>query len=60
MSLEKLVEKTDSMTGTDIAAVVNTAAMAGGGGKLRMTEAHLEKALQEVKRTSKFLRDTLA
>lgn len=29
MSLEKLVEMTDGMTGVDIAAVVNTEAMAG-------------------------------
>ena len=66
VDLGKLVEMTDGMTGADIAAVVNTAAMAGikdqiadgGKDKLKINKAHFEKALQKVKR--KAVRDALA
>jgi transitional endoplasmic reticulum ATPase len=66
VDIDKLVEMTGGMTGADIAAVVNTAAMAGikdqiaagGKGELKITKAHFEKALQKVKR--KVVRDALA
>lgn len=66
VSIDKLVEMTGGMTGADIAALVNTAAMAGikdqiaigGKGKLKITNTHFEKALQKVKRN--VVRDALA
>ncbi|MGI0049697.1 MAG: AAA family ATPase, partial [Nitrososphaera sp.] len=68
VSLDRLVEMTDGMTGADIAALVNAAAMAaikeqisaGGKGKIRITKSHFEKALQKVKRKAGAVRDTLA
>jgi transitional endoplasmic reticulum ATPase len=68
VSLEKLVEMTDGMTGADIAAVVNTAAMAAikdqisanRKGKLKVTMAHFEKALQKINRKNKIARNALA
>jgi transitional endoplasmic reticulum ATPase len=56
ISLDKLVEMTDDMTGADIAAIVNAAAMAaikeqiaaGKKGKLKVTMAHFENALQKI------------
>jgi transitional endoplasmic reticulum ATPase len=58
VSLDKLVEMTDGMTGADIATMVNAAAMAaikeqisnGGEGKIRITKSHFEKALQKISR----------
>lgn len=56
VGLDKLVEMTDGMTGADIAAIVNAAAMAaikeqiavGKKGKLIVTMAHFENALQKI------------
>jgi transitional endoplasmic reticulum ATPase len=58
VSLDKLVEMTDGMTGADIATMVNAAAMAaikelisnGGEGKIRIIKSHFEKALQKISR----------
>jgi transitional endoplasmic reticulum ATPase len=66
VNIYKLVEMTDGMTGADIAALVNAAAMAGikdqvtagGKGKLKITKTNFEKALEKVKR--KVVRDSLA
>jgi transitional endoplasmic reticulum ATPase len=66
--LEKMVEMTEGMTGADIAAVVNTAAMAAikdqisanRMSKLEVTMAHFEKALQKINRKSKIARNALA
>jgi transitional endoplasmic reticulum ATPase len=68
VDLDKLVETTDGMTGADIAAVVNAAAMAaineqifaGGNGQIKITNGHFEKALQKIKRKVGVVRDTLA
>lgn len=60
VNLDKLVEMTDGMTGADIAAVVNTAAMSSikehviknegkKTGKLKISMKHLESALDKVK-----------
>jgi transitional endoplasmic reticulum ATPase len=58
INLDKLVEMTDGMTGADIAAIVNAAAMSaikehvskdGGGKKLRISMKHFESALDKVK-----------
>jgi SpoVK/Ycf46/Vps4 family AAA+-type ATPase len=51
---------TDGMTGADIAAIVNTAAMTAikehvrqnGGGKLEISMRHFETALEKIKRKS--------
>jgi transitional endoplasmic reticulum ATPase len=67
VSLDKLVEMTDGMTGADIATMVNAAAMAaikeqistGGEGKIRVTKSHFEKALQKISRKSR-VRQALA
>ncbi|MEW6605394.1 MAG: CDC48 family AAA ATPase [Thermoproteota archaeon] len=56
VSLNKLVEMTDGMTGADIAAIVNAAAMAAikeqiaasKKGKLIVTMVHFENALQKI------------
>jgi transitional endoplasmic reticulum ATPase len=61
VTLDKLVEMTDGMTGADIFAIVNAAAMmaikervaAGNKGKLKITMAHFEKALQKIKRKTR-------
>jgi transitional endoplasmic reticulum ATPase len=68
VDLDKLVETTDGMTGADIAAVVNAAAMAaikeqifaGGKGRIKITNGHFEKALRKIKRKVGVVRDTLA
>lgn len=67
VDLDKVVETTDGMTGADIAAVVNAAAMAaikeqifaGGKGRIKITNGHFEKALQKIKRKVGVVRDTL-
>jgi transitional endoplasmic reticulum ATPase len=68
VSLDRLVEMTDGMTGADIAALVNAAAMAaikeqisaGSKGRIRITKNHFEKALQKVKRKTGAVRNALA
>jgi transitional endoplasmic reticulum ATPase len=57
VSLEKLVEMTEGMTGADIAAMVNAAAMSAikehvtkkEGGKLKISMRHFEAALGKVR-----------
>jgi transitional endoplasmic reticulum ATPase len=57
VNLDKLVEMTDGMTGADIAAIVNSAAMTAirehvsknGGKKLRISMKHFESALDKIK-----------
>jgi SpoVK/Ycf46/Vps4 family AAA+-type ATPase len=68
VSLDRLVEMTDDMTGADIAAMVNAAAMAavkdqieaGKKGKPKVTMAHFEKALQKISRKIDIARDAAA
>jgi len=68
VDIDKLAETTDGMTGADIAAVVNAAAMTaikeqiseGGKGRIKITKSHFEKALQKVRRKEGALRDSLA
>jgi transitional endoplasmic reticulum ATPase len=57
VNLDKLVEMTDRMTGADIAAIVNAAAMTAikehvskKAGKLKISMRHFEAALNKVKR----------
>ncbi|HEX2558006.1 MAG TPA: CDC48 family AAA ATPase [Nitrososphaera sp.] len=65
VSLDLLVEMTDGMTGADIAAVVNAAAMTAikehvaskEKGKLKVTMAHFESALQKIKKKALVVRD---
>jgi transitional endoplasmic reticulum ATPase len=65
VSLDRLVEMTDGMTGADIAAVVNAAAMTAikehvaskEKGKLKVTMAHFESALQKIKKKALVVRD---
>ena len=67
VDLDKLVETTDGMTGADITAAVNAAAMAairkqifaGGKGRIKITNDHFEKALQKIKRKVGVVCDTL-
>ena len=56
VNLDRLVEMTDGMTGADIAAVVNAAAMTAikehvteKGGKLNVSMRHFETALDKIK-----------
>jgi transitional endoplasmic reticulum ATPase len=68
VNLDKLVETTNGMTGADIAAVVNMAAMAaikeqiaaGGKGKPRVRMAHFEKALQKIRKKNRAVSTSLA
>jgi transitional endoplasmic reticulum ATPase len=65
VNLDKLVETTDGMTGADIAAVVNMAAIkeqiaAGGKGRPRVRMAHFEMALQMIKKKSSAVSTSLA
>ncbi len=58
VNLDKLVEMTEGMTGADIAALVNAAAMTAikehvrqrGGSKLRISMRHFETALNKIKK----------
>jgi transitional endoplasmic reticulum ATPase len=58
VNLDKLVEMTEGMTGADIAAVVNAAAMSAikehvgqkSGSKLRISMKHFETALNKIKK----------
>ena len=58
VNLDKLVEMTEGMTGADIAALVNAAAMSAikehvrqkSGSKLRISMRHFETALNKIKR----------
>jgi transitional endoplasmic reticulum ATPase len=59
VNLDKLVEMTEGMTGADIAALVNAAAMSAikehvtqksGGNKLRISMKHFETALNKIKK----------
>src|SRR5919199_1239265 len=60
VNLDKMVEITDGMTGADIAATVNAAAMTAikehvrqnGNRKLEITMIHFEAALEKIKRNS--------
>jgi transitional endoplasmic reticulum ATPase len=66
VNLDRLVEITDGMTGADIAAVVNAAAMTAikehvaskEKSKLRLTMNHFESALQKIKKKDAVVRDT--
>ncbi|UVS68358.1 CDC48 family AAA ATPase [Nitrososphaera viennensis] len=57
VDLDKMVEMTEGMTGADIAALVNAAAMTAikehvnlsGGGKLEVSMRHFEAALDKIK-----------
>lgn len=59
-NLDKLVEMTDGMTGADIAAIINAAAMTAikehvskdGSKKLKISMRHFEAALDKIKRKS--------
>jgi transitional endoplasmic reticulum ATPase len=60
VNLDRLVEMTEGFTGADIAAMVNTAAIAAvkehvdkKAGKLRLSMRHFEAALDKVKRKNK-------
>ena len=64
VNLDKLVEMTDGMTGAEIAAVVNAAAMTAikehvgkKGDKLKISMNHFESAFGKI-RTTKFTRST--
>jgi len=65
VNLDRLVEMTDGMTGADIAAAVNAAAMIAikehvankEKGKLKVTMAHFESALQKIKKKGAIVRD---
>ena len=58
VNIDKLMEMTEGMTGADIAALVNAAAMTAikehvrqkGGGKLRISMRHFETALNKIKK----------
>jgi transitional endoplasmic reticulum ATPase len=60
VNLDKLVEMTEGMTGADIAALVNAAAMSAikehvrqkSGNKLRISMRHFETALNKIKKKS--------
>ncbi|HJU34028.1 MAG TPA: CDC48 family AAA ATPase [Nitrososphaera sp.] len=60
VNLDKLVEMTEGMTGADIAALVNAAAMSAikehvrqkSGSKLRISMKHFETALNKIKKKS--------
>src|ERR687896_479070 len=60
VNLDKLVEMTEGMTGADIAALVNAAAMSAikehvrqkNGGKVRISMRHFETALNKIRRKS--------
>ena len=60
VNLDKMVEMTQDMTGADIAAVVNAAAMSAikehvrqkSGGKVRISMRHFETALNKIKKKS--------
>ena len=60
VNLDKLVETTEGMTGADIAALVNAAAMSAikehvrqkSGNKLRISMKHFETALNKIKKKS--------
>ena len=68
VNLDKMVVTTDGMTGADIAALVNIAAMAAikeqiaadGKGKLRVRMAHFENALQKIKKKNRAVSASLA
>lgn len=57
VNIDKLVEMTDGMTGADIAAIVNAAAMSAikehvskdGGKKLKISMKHFESAMDKIK-----------
>lgn len=60
VSVERLVEMTENLTGADIAALVNAAAMTaiketvkGGGKEIKITMKHFETAMDKIKRKSK-------
>jgi transitional endoplasmic reticulum ATPase len=65
VNLDRLVEMTNGMTGADIAAVVNAAAMTAikehvaskEKGKLKVTMNHFESALQKIKKKGALVRD---
>jgi transitional endoplasmic reticulum ATPase len=58
VNIDKLIEMTEGMTGADIAALVNAAAMTAikehvrqkGGSKLRISMRHFETALNKIKK----------
>src|ERR671924_323784 len=58
VNIDKLIEMTEAMTGADIAALVNAAAMTAikehvrqkGGSKLRISMRHFETALNKIKK----------
>jgi transitional endoplasmic reticulum ATPase len=59
VNIDKLVEMTDGMTGADIAAIVNAAAMTAikehvrqNGSKLKISMKHFETALDKINRKS--------
>src|SRR5918994_449633 len=60
VNLDKMVEMTQDMTGADIAALVNAAAMSAikehvrqkSGGKVRISMRHFETALNKIKKKS--------
>lgn len=60
VNLDKLVEMTEGMTGADVAALVNAAAMTAikehvrqkSGSKLRISMKHFETALNKIKKKS--------
>lgn len=60
VNLDKLVEMTEGMTGADVAALVNAAAMSAikehvrqkSGSKLRISMKHFETALNKIKKKS--------
>jgi transitional endoplasmic reticulum ATPase len=60
VNIDKLVEMTEGMTGADIAALVNAAAMSAikehvrqkSGGRVRISMTHFETALNKIRRKS--------
>jgi transitional endoplasmic reticulum ATPase len=66
VNLDKLVDMTNGMTGADIAAMVNAAAMiavkerisSGKKEKLKVSMSHFERALQKVKKKNRVIGNT--
>jgi transitional endoplasmic reticulum ATPase len=66
VNLDKMVEITDGMTGADIAALVNSAAMSAikehvgqkSGSKLRISMRHFEAALNKIKKSGNRIADS--
>ena len=66
VNLDRLVEMTNGMTGADIAAMVNAAAMiavkerisSGKKEKLKVSMSHFERALQKVKKKNRVIGNT--